>query len=180
MKINIISMGRFHVADLAICLSEHGHEVTFISDVPASILRKYGLSENIRVITLWPNTFWTLLSRLLPRFGIGEPEWATKFRMFALDMTAGIAQPRCDLIIGMSGIVIWAGTRAQKKFGAQFWLERGSRHILSQKQILDSRAPDVKSAIPDWTVDRELRGYRIADRVVIPSDHCPSSEYRTV
>jgi starch synthase len=79
----------------------------------------------------------------------------------------------CDLFICMSGIYLEAARFAKRRFGAAVWLERGSRHILSQDEIL--------AAIPGATrpsqlsIARELAGYVLADRIIIPSSHVEES-----
>jgi glycosyltransferase involved in cell wall biosynthesis len=79
----------------------------------------------------------------------------------------------CDLFIGMSGIYLEAARFAKRRFGAAVWLERGSRHILSQDEIL----ADIPGATrpTSLTIDRELAGYTLADRIVIPSVHVAES-----
>jgi len=73
----------------------------------------------------------------------------------------------------MSGIYLEAARFAKRRFGAAIWLERGSRHILSQDEIL--------AAIPgadrpgSLAIDRELAGYALADRIIIPSSHVEES-----
>jgi glycosyltransferase involved in cell wall biosynthesis len=77
----------------------------------------------------------------------------------------------CDLFIGMSGIYLEAARFARRRFGAAIWLERGSQHILSQDEILatGARRPSALA------IDRELAGYALADRIVIPSLHVAES-----
>jgi glycosyltransferase involved in cell wall biosynthesis len=79
----------------------------------------------------------------------------------------------CDVFICMSGIYLEAARFAKERYGATIWLERASRHILSQDEIL--------AAIPGAerpsraAIRRELAGYAHADRVVIPSHHVAES-----
>lgn len=79
----------------------------------------------------------------------------------------------CDVFICMSGIYLEAARFAKKHYGAAIWVERGSRHILSQNDIL--------AAVPGahrpstLAIGRELAGYALADRVVIPSRHVADS-----
>jgi glycosyltransferase involved in cell wall biosynthesis len=73
----------------------------------------------------------------------------------------------------MSGIYLEAARFAKKRFGAAIWAERGSRHILSQDDILAViPGADRPSSL---AVDRELAGYALADRIVIPSLHVEES-----
>jgi glycosyltransferase involved in cell wall biosynthesis len=62
---------------------------------------------------------------------------------------------------------------AAQRLGARFVCNRGSAHILAQRELLDDELarwgcppPD---GFPDWLVDRELREYAAADAVAVPS-----------
>jgi glycosyltransferase involved in cell wall biosynthesis len=79
----------------------------------------------------------------------------------------------CDVFICMSGIYLEAARFAKQRYGARIWLERGSRHILSQDEILAS-IPGAERPSP-LAIRRELDGYALADRVVIPSQHVAES-----
>jgi len=79
----------------------------------------------------------------------------------------------CDLFIGMSGIYLEAARYAKQRFGAAIWVERGSRHILSQAEILGAIPGAVRPS--SLAIDRELAGYALADRIVIPSSHVEES-----
>lgn len=78
----------------------------------------------------------------------------------------------CDVFIFMSGIYLEAACAARKRFGAKLWLERGSQHILAQDEILAAVKGERPTAL---TIRRELEGYQIADRIVIPSLHVQES-----
>jgi glycosyltransferase involved in cell wall biosynthesis len=73
----------------------------------------------------------------------------------------------CDVFICMSSIYLEAAHFAKGRYGAAIWLERGSRHILSQDEIL-AAIPGAERPSP-LAIRRELAGYAFADRVVIPS-----------
>jgi glycosyltransferase involved in cell wall biosynthesis len=95
----------------------------------------------------------------------------------ALDQLVAYRLERCDVFIGMSGICVKSAMAAKQKYGAKVLIERGSRHILSQKAILDSLAMSMPKAdsVPDYAVQRELASYEIADAVVVPSRHVVES-----
>jgi glycosyltransferase involved in cell wall biosynthesis len=91
-------------------------------------------------------------------------------------LVASILEP-CNVFIGMSGLCVKSAEAAKRKYGAKVFIERGSRHILSQKEILDAiRAPaGRKTTVPDYAVRRELASYEIADIIVVPSRHAKRS-----
>jgi glycosyltransferase involved in cell wall biosynthesis len=73
----------------------------------------------------------------------------------------------------MSGIYLEAARFAKWRFGAAVWLERGSRYILSQDDIL-ADIPGATRPTP-LAISRELAGYALADRIVVPSLHVKES-----
>jgi glycosyltransferase involved in cell wall biosynthesis len=91
-------------------------------------------------------------------------------------LAARLIEP-CDLFIGMSQMSLRTIDSVRQRFGARAFLERGSRHILSQREILE-RLPRPASAappIPRWAVHRELAEYALADVIVVPSRHAQLS-----
>lgn len=169
LAVTFISLGRFHVADLARELAKLDCKVTFISDVPKSRLNKFGL-KNCRTVTVWPSTFLTVLGRWLAKAPLNLNYDFSVLQSFFLEISAALLSPRCDVVIGMSGIVLHAGKFLRWRFGAKFWLERGSQHILAQEQIVRSFST-ANFKMSRRTISRELRGYACADKVVIPSQH---------
>ena len=101
-----------------------------------------------------------------------KPEVRERAAAYALN-AAVIARMRpCDVFICMSGTYLEAAIYARQRFGAQVWLERGSRHILSQNEILHKVGAAGASS---FMTDRELSGYDLADRIVLPSSHARDS-----
>lgn len=169
MKVAIASLGRFHVLDLARELDRLGADVLFYSYVPVGRAERFGLPPRCQRSVLpfvAPLVIWqTYAGKLLP--ALQERAMA-----HALDAAVTTRLAPCDVIICMSGTYLDAARSAKKRYGAQVWLERGSRHILSQREILatlGARAPT------DFIVERELAGYALADRIVVPSSHVVES-----
>ena len=171
MRINILTSGRFHVCDLARELDALGHEVKFYSCVPRFVTRRFGLPDHCNR---------SLLLYLAPLFFLMRKAQRTRFRpaseklfIEALDSLAARLMGPCDVFIGMSGMSTKAALAARRRFGAQVWIERGSRHILSQKEILDALPGGAR--VSPYAVRRELADYALADTVVIPSKHVERS-----
>jgi glycosyltransferase involved in cell wall biosynthesis len=169
MKIAIASMGRFHVLDLARELDHLGEDVAFYSYVPRGRAERFGLPLQCHrglLPMVAPLVAWQ-------HFAGGFLPLAQERAMaHALDSAVGVRLEPCDVFIGMSGAYLAAARHAKRRFGAQIWLERGSRHILSQRDILaglGARGPS------DFIVARELAGYELADRIVVPSTHVAES-----
>lgn len=169
LRIAIATNGRFHVLDLARELAALGHEVRFYSMLPGRRVEAFGLARaNARSLfaTLAPFAAW---ERWAPGVAPGLRERAT-FKALNLSVIARL-EP-CDLFIGMSGLILEAARHAREKFGALIYLERGSEHVLTQRQLLQAAGLKGPS---DASIERELAGYRLADRIVIPARHVADS-----
>lgn len=172
MRINIVASGRFHVLDLARELAALGHGVRFYSYVPRRRAKQFGLPARFHR-GLLPFVF--PLVALAKR---GPKAWrgiADKWLLWGIDhLVARIMEP-CDVFIGMSGLCVVSAQAARRRFGAKIFLERGSRHILSQKDILEAILGTQHPAVSTDDVRRELQGYELADVIVIPSHHVEQS-----
>jgi starch synthase len=164
LDIAIAAAGRFHVLDLARELHSLGHRVRFHSYVPRSRARSFGLPAEC-VVSLLPLTFPAVAwQHIAPGF---LPRLRERLLYAALNYGVMLLLRRCDVFICMSGIYLEAARFARRRYGARIWLERGSRHILSQDRIL--AAIDGAERPSRFTVRRELAGYEMADRIVVPS-----------
>jgi starch synthase len=172
MRIAVVTTGRFHVLDLARELAWLGHDVRFYSYVPRKRAEQFGLPRKCHR-GLLP---WVL--PLLAARSLGRGAWSNYLDSLlqrAVDgLVARFLEP-CDVFIGMSGLCVKSAQAAREKFGAKIFLERGSRHILSQKKILEAVPGMAQPAVPDFNVRRELWGYEFADVVSIPSRHVERS-----
>jgi len=173
LKVAIATVGRFHVLDLARELDRLGHEVSFWCAMTTGQTSRYGLPSRAHR-GLLP---WLLPMVAAQRYG-GNRLAAASSRML-LAATDGLIARRlgpCDVFIGMSGLSVESARKARAAYGAKVFIERGSRHIRSQKRILDDlRSSLAADTVPDSDVVRELAGYALADRVVVPSAHAKQS-----
>lgn len=170
-KINILSPGRFHVCDLARELNNQGFDVKFYSFVPAKRTEKFGLPRKCSA-----SLFLAMIPFLLLEKKIFKGKrWTSRLRINVQDFLTGIYMRKCDILIAMSGDFVFS-LKIAKKHGSTVILERGSKHILEQKRILEN-IPSLKgkNPVPDINVKRELEGYKIADYISIASLHVKSS-----
>jgi len=174
MKVAIATVGRFHVLDLARELDRLGHDVSFWSVMTAGQTSRYGLPARAhRGLLPWLAPLVAAQrysgARLAPA--------ATGALLSATDRLVAHRLAPCDVFIGMSGLCIESARAARSRYGAKVFIERGSRHIRSQKQILDALKVRGLAAdtVSDSDVARELAGYDLADRVVVPSAHARQS-----
>jgi glycosyltransferase involved in cell wall biosynthesis len=169
-RIAIATAGRFHVFDLARELHALGYDVTLYSYVPRRRARQFGIKDEYYVSLLpfaAPALIW---DRLAPR---ASPLMRQSLLYKSLNWAVISLLRPCDVFICMSGIYLEAAQYAKRKFNAKIWLERGSHHILSQDEIL-AKVPGAErpSAL---VINRELDGYKVADKIVIPSKHVEDS-----
>jgi alpha-maltose-1-phosphate synthase len=174
MKVAIGTIGRFWVLDLARELSALGHDVTFYSAVPRLTARSFGLTRAAHR-SLLPQL---LPSLLLRRFGTtGVSDRANRNLIIGADRLIAQRLEPCDVFIGMSGVAVESARAARERYGAKVFIERGSTHVSSQKATLDDLRGKgfAGETVPAWIEERELRGYELADRVVVPSLHVEQS-----
>jgi len=169
MKITICTSGRFWLADLARELILLGHDVTFHSIVPPWRLQKFGIPWSSHVCHLGAVLPWIVALRKLKLSKRLQDSLEHRIQRILDARFARIKNPG-DVFIGLSSLCVEA-MKAARLRGARVHLERGSQHILSQKEILDALLPDQPSSVPDWAVKRELAGYELADTIVVPSRH---------
>jgi starch synthase len=170
LNIAIATAGRFYVLDLARELHALGHHVRFYSYVPRARARHFGLPDECHVSLLplvLPAAAW---GRLMPRL---TPKMRERMLFQLLNRAVMMRLRPCDVFICMSGIYLEAARFAKQRYGASLWLERGSRHILSQDEILAGIPGAERPSL--LAIRRELAGYTLADRVVIPSHHVAES-----
>ena len=170
LRIAVASAGRFHVLDLARELAALGHDVRFYSFVPRKRAIRFGLPAECHVGLLPYVAALILLERIAPKF---LPRFVQRLHHTILDrVVTALLQP-CDVFIGMSGLYVGAALKARRRYGAKIFIERGSRHILSQRDIL-AAIPGAGMPQPS-TIALELAGYELADKVVVPSLHAEQS-----
>ena len=164
MKIAIASLGRFHVLDLARELDALGEEVHFYSYVSRWRSQRFGLPPQCH------RSLLPLVAPLLVWQHKGSKMWpAGQERLIAHTLDAAVKtllQP-CDIFICMSGMYLDAARYAKERFNARIYLERGSQHILAQRRILEGLGAARKPT--EFIIRRELAGYELADRIVVPS-----------
>lgn len=170
LRIGVATAGRFHLLDLARELDALGADVRFYSYVPRKRAEMFGLPRHCHVALL-PFLFpLVALERLYPTLCSRTVE---RLMCWGLDMLVIARMQRCDVFVCMSGIYVQAPRFAKWRYGARIALHRGSRHILSQREILTG-LPVARRPTP-LMVQRELAGYALADQIVVPAAHVMDS-----
>lgn len=170
VKVNILSPGRFHVCDLSRELNTHGFDVKFYSFVSKRRLESFGLPRKCCVSLFGVLAPFVYFER---RANKGNGIWAN-VRRWLQDFLTSLIMRKADVTIAMSGEFNRSVKKA-KKDGAIIICERGSKHIIDQKRILDSN-PSIKiSQITYSNVKRELMSYELADYIAVGAKHVETS-----
>lgn len=170
VKVNILSPGRFHVCDLSRELNTHGFDVKFYSFVSKRRLESFGLPRKCCVSLFEVLAPFVFFERRTKK---GNNTWAN-VRRWLQDYLTSLIMRKADVTIAMSGEFNRSMKKA-KKDGAIIICERGSKHIIDQKRILDSN-PSIKiSQITEANVKRELLSYEFADYIAVGAKHVETS-----
>lgn len=169
MRVIISVGGRFHAFFLARQLWQRDALEKLITSYPRSAAREYGIpAEKVRALVGKEVLFriWRRLPAVL-RSGYDLRFWAGELfdRQASREITA------CDLFIGWSGFSLRALRRA-RALGAVTILQRGSTHIVYQREILRrefARLGITPNLPSERTVEKELAEYGEADYIEVPS-----------
>jgi glycosyltransferase involved in cell wall biosynthesis len=168
--VGLATSGRFHLLDLGRELDAQGIDVRFYSYVPRKRAEQFGLPRRCHVALLpflFPFVVW---ERLFPRI---LPQVIERLMCWLQDALVVMRLRRCDVFVCMSGMYVMAPTIAKRRYGAKVIVYRASTHILAQKQVLE-HFPDARQVTP-FMIQRELRGYDVADQIGVPSSHVVES-----
>ena len=165
LRVGIATSGRFHLLDLAREIDAVGTaEVRFYSYVSRKRAEAFGLPRRCHVALL-PFLFPLVgMERVFPKV---LPRTIERLMCWALDIATIVRMRRCDVFICMSGMYLQAPRFAKWWYGAKVCIHRSSQHILAQDQIL-SQLPQAQRP-SQFIIGREISGYALADRIVIPS-----------
>lgn len=121
-----------------------------------------------------PAVYRSEFLRMLPRSAValqrpfsGAQSRATMRIMADFDDRVARSLPKCDVFIGLSGVIVEAFRRARNDFGAITICERGSAHVKVQDRLI-ARTGGTGALDPEY-VQRELDGYANSDYVSVPS-----------
>lgn len=170
MKINILSPGRFHVCDLARELHTQEFDVQFYSFVSVKRAERFGLPRECSRSLFWAIAPLAYLERKDYKHRIF---WGNLRRWLQDTLTSRMMR-KADVTIAMSGEFCKSMKKAKQQ-GSVVICERGSKHIIDQKLILDANPTIKNTQITEENVKRELESYDLADYVAVASSHVMKS-----
>lgn len=169
MKIVIATTSGFHLRHLARELIAIGRDVTYMTYLPTFRIRRDGIpltNARSHFVRLQPWSTMALLRYTRWQSYAVEAMFKMTDEAFARDL------PPCDVFIGLSAMAVESARIARQKYGAKVIIERGSRHVLSQNELITSSGGSPLTPI---YVERELASYQVADYIALPSRHAVES-----
>lgn len=169
-RVVIATTTGFHVRRLARALQDRPIDLRYFSYMPRFRLRQDGLADASST-----SLFLSLLP--LSALALARPfsslrSWATEALFAPTDRAIARRLPPCDVFIGLSSLSVLAAQQAKQLYGATVILERGSRHVLSQNDLVVAGGGTPLSSD---RIRRELDGYACADYVSLLSEHSRES-----
>jgi glycosyltransferase involved in cell wall biosynthesis len=171
MKVTVSVKGRFHAFYLARELQRRGYLSQLVTSYPVFETVKYGV-ERDKIKSLYvheADRVWRMAPRRIQDFF--NPQWVVSE---AFDLHASLHIPEAtDLFVGWSSFSLHSLSRA-KRLGAKTIVERGSSHMLHQRDILleEYGRFGLKARVAHpRIVEKELVEYADADYISIPSQY---------
>jgi len=173
LRVTILSPYPFHMVDQARQLHQAGVLERMVAAVPCSRVRLP--SELVSTRLRW-SAFRRVAGRAVPR---ADPLLNREvIRDFDRWAASHLGEP--SVVNGLSGFATETLSRASAR-GVTVFCDRGSWHILEQQRVLDQEAHliDVPRVHFDpFIIERELREYQLADRILVPSEPARQSFIR--
>lgn len=166
MRVNVASLGQFHIFDLARQLYQQDVLHYLFTAYPRRYVK--GLPSCKVKIFPWLN----VVRSLAARYGLtAVAEHLNYASIKTFDLWLSRALTECDVLHCLSSFGT-AGLRKAKRAGALTVCDRGSSHIAYQNEVLaeESRAWGLPYQPTDERiVERELIEYEESDLIVVPS-----------
>lgn len=177
MKVIVSCSGKFHAFNLAEQLDKRGYLHKLITsfysknrDILPEFRRDKEEIDSAKVVT---NIIPEIVGKGLKKIPfLGDLANWNYYSLEIFDNWASSQIDKCDLFVGWSGYSLQS-LRKAKSLGAVTILERGSSHILFQKEILEEEYANygIKDKLIDnKIVQKELLEYQEADYISIPSE----------
>lgn len=168
LRIGISSIGRFHMFDLARQLIRLGQDVSLFTGYP-----RFKIDRDLQPFTK-THSIWVLAEHLRRRFPPAPKTtwWADRgLADFGPWLARSIGSLEIDILDAIAGTGLEAG-RILHQEGKPWVCNRGSTHILTQKQLLEEEHARWQVRRPYFSaegLDRCLTEYAEADAIVAPS-----------
>ena len=173
LKVTVVSPYPFHMVDQARELHKAGVLERVVTAIPRS---RVGLPKAQVVNRLRWSAFRRVARRAVPR---ADPPLNRKVvRDFDRWAESRLGEP--TVVNALSGYATQTLARAADR-GVTVFCDRGSWHILEQRMVLDRESERIgapREHFDPFMIDRELREYQLAARILVPSEPARQSFIR--
>ncbi len=173
LRVSVLSPYPFHMVDQARELHKNGVLERMVTAVPRS---RVGLPSEKVSNRLYLSGLWYFARNAVPRAAPAMNR--TIIRDFDRWAVRHLGSP--TVVNGLSGLATNTLEAASRR-GSGVCCDRGSWHILEQKQVLDDEAEHIgcpRARFEPFGLERELREYELADRILVPSEQARQSFIR--
>ncbi len=173
LKVTVLSAYPFHMVDQARQLYQAGVLERMVTAVPRSRVGLPGEMVSARLR-------WSAFRRVARRAGRRTDPVLNRAVVRDFDRWASSHLGEPTVVNGLSGFATETLSRACAR-GITVFCDRGSWHILEQKRMLDEEADRIgapREHFDAFMIERELREYRLADRILVPSESARQSFIR--
>jgi glycosyltransferase involved in cell wall biosynthesis len=171
VRVALAVNGRFHAFDLARAMLARGHDVTLMTNYPVWATRRFGVNCRVESAPWHGVTMRAALATRVLQYV--EP---VVHQMFGRWIARRTASRHYDLVHAWSGVA--EELLAVPANGSVRTLMRGSAHILEQSRLLIEEEERIGYRLEKpsaWMIDRELREYGRADRIIVLSQFAARS-----
>jgi glycosyltransferase involved in cell wall biosynthesis len=168
MKVTLSVKGRFHGFNLAQELNNRDALQTLITTYPKFMAKRFGIPAKKVISFLELEILARSYNKVRSDYSKVSHWFNNKF-----DNKVSKKLEECDLFVGWSGSSINSIVKA-KELAMTSIVERGSSHILYQKNILEEESSLCGTSIAEihsGVIDNELKEYEQADFISIPSNY---------
>jgi glycosyltransferase involved in cell wall biosynthesis len=160
---------KFVMFDIARSLYASGNLEKIITSYPMSKL----LAENLPRNKIESHPFYQISAFTFEKFKLKSPS----IHQYISIKNLKLLDNKCSQRVGNSNLISMSSiglktARIVKKRGNTFILNRFSYHILVQKRILEEQSSiwGWQETLPSqFSIDRELEEYQLADKIIVPS-----------
>jgi starch synthase len=173
LRATVLSAYPFHMVDQARQLHQAGVLERMVTAVPRS---RVGLPSELVSTRLRWSAFRRVAGRAVPR---ADPLLSREaVRDFDRWAASHLGEP--SVVNGLSGFATETLSQASSR-GVTVFCDRGSWHIVEQQRVLDEEANRIgapRERFDSFMIERELREYQLADRILVPSEPARQSFIR--
>ncbi|MEQ1248623.1 glycosyltransferase family 4 protein [Acinetobacter soli] len=167
MEIQIATTTGFHLKKLAVGLDRLNNSVIYYTYIPNFRNKKENLDKKWVISFFWKLFPYSALA--LNKYLPFQKKYV-EIMLEKSDIAISRKIKKSSIFIGLSGMSVECAIKAKEK-GAIVIIERGSRHVISQNELVMNN----DKGLSDFYINRELSSYSCADYISVLSKHSAQS-----